>query len=359
MSDIVPYRLLPQRNFWKHLPGEVVSEVDLATPSKAPITQHDLVATAGSCFAQHIANRLSAGGFNYLVTEPAHPTLPVDVARAHNYGVYSARFGNIYTVAQLNQLFDRVYGRFVPVEDVWINASGRIDDPFRPGIEPHGYPTMAEFSRDRAQHFAAVRDMFESMTVFVFTLGLTECWSAKADGAVYPICPGVVAGSFSSDRYEFQNHSIERMGTELDEFISKLKGVNPKCRVILTVSPVPLAATYEPRHVLVSTTYSKSALRVLAEVTTQRHSHVEYFPSYELITGSFNRGGYFEDDLRNVRSEGVDHVMRVFMKHFTDATNPVVSEKISEISTTETYENAKAIADLVCEEATLGALSRE
>ena len=32
----------------------------------------------------------------------------------------------------------------------------------------------------------------------------------------------------------------------------------------------------------------------------------------------FERILAFEDDLRSVKKEGVDHVMRLFLKHFTD-----------------------------------------
>ncbi|MES2303044.1 MAG: GSCFA domain-containing protein, partial [Pseudomonadota bacterium] len=89
-----------------------------------------------------------------------------------------------------------------------------------------------------------------------------------------------------------------------------------------TVSPVPLVATAENRHALVATTYSKSVLRVVAEEVARTDSRVEYFPSYEIITGSYSRGRYFESDLRSVTPEGVAHVMRVFMKHFSSAGSP-------------------------------------
>ena len=44
---------------------------------------------------------------------------------------------------------------------------------------------------------------------------------------------------------------------------------------------------------------------------------VAYFPSYEIVTGAFTRGAYFAPDLRSVTEEGVAHVMRVFLRHFT------------------------------------------
>ena len=59
--------------------------------------------------------------------------------------------------------------------------------------------------------------------------------------------------------------------------VPDLKRLNPGVRVLLTVSPVPLIATYEPRHVLVSTTYSKSVLRVAAEQVMRRHDWVDFY----------------------------------------------------------------------------------
>ena len=46
--------------------------------------------------------------------------------------------------------------------------------------------------------------------------------------------------------------------------------------------------------------------------------YVDYFPSYEIITGNFNEGRYFESDRRNIKPEGVAHVMRLFRAHYFD-----------------------------------------
>jgi GSCFA family len=90
----------------------------------------------------------------------------------------------------------------------------------------------------------------------------------------------------------------------------------------LTVSPVPLVATYEDRHVLVSTTYSKSVLRVAAETLSHSQAGVAYFPSYEIITGPHARGSFLEEDLREVKAEAVAHVMSIFARHYLDPNAP-------------------------------------
>lgn len=215
-----------------------------------------------------------------------------DVARRQNYGVFSCRFGNIYTVRQLLQLFDRAYGKFIPNVRVWRRADGRFLDPFRPQIEPDGLDSEASVIDSQERHLEFARQMFERLDIMVFTLGLTEGWQARSDGAVYPMCPAVVDVPYDSAKCEFVNFNIHETECDLRRFIERLRSVNPKFRVLLTVSPVPLIATYEPRHVLVSTTYSKSVLRVAAQTVCDSILGVDYFPSYEIIAGNFTMGRY-------------------------------------------------------------------
>lgn len=318
-----PYKNLPDSSFWSRSIGTIAAgEVDPVVKADFQIGECDRVATAGSCFAQHIARYLDANGFNYFVTESAHPIVPPALVKDFNYGVFSARFGNIYTSRQLLQLWKRVHGEFQPTDDVWCANDGSLIDPFRPQIQPGGFSTLEEYRADRAQHFASVRRMFAELDVFVFTLGLTECWVSSVDGAAFPLCPGVAGGTFDPQRYQFVNLSVNEVVADMLEFIDRLRQENPRAKIILTVSPVPLMATAENRHVLVSTTLSKSVLRVAAETISNSLPRVAYFPSYEIITGNFSRGRYYAEDLRSITEAGVSHVMRLFMKHYAGNTSP-------------------------------------
>jgi hypothetical protein len=318
-----PYTTLPDSAFWRKSVATVPqAQMDPVTNATFNLTKQDRIATAGSCFAQHVARHLSESGYNYLVTEAPHPFLGT-IAKDYNYGTFSARYGNIYTSRQLLQLFDRAYNSFKPVDDIWVGEDGRYYDPFRPTIQPRGFSSEREYWEDRAHHLAAVRNMFEHLDVFVFTLGLTESWLCREDGAAFPLCPGVAAGNYSAEKYEYFNLSYDDVVADLDTFVRKLRMVNSRARVILTVSPVPLIATMEPRHVLVSTTYSKSVLRVACDIIERRFSEVIYYPAYEIITGNYARSNYYADDLRSVREEGVAHVMNLFIKHFGERSIPL------------------------------------
>jgi hypothetical protein len=312
-----PYKDLSDMAFWRRAIANVEPlNVDPATYFKLRITPKTKIATAGSCFAQHISQSISKAGFNYFVAEDGHPIVSESIRRKHNYGVFSARYGNIYTARQLLQLFNRAYGQFVPLENPWCEDTGVVLDPFRPRVQPKGFISEAEMLIDRKQHLNAVRYMFENLDVFIFTLGLTECWISKDDGAVFPLCPGVEGGRFDANKYMFYNQNVCEVIADLKQFTVALNQVNKNAQIVLTVSPVPLVATAQPdTHVLSATTYSKSVLRVAAETIQQSYEHVHYFPSYEIITGSFNRGAYYAQDLRSVSAEGVNHVMRAFLNH--------------------------------------------
>ncbi|MDD2723233.1 MAG: GSCFA domain-containing protein [Methylovulum sp.] len=317
---ITPYTNLPDHCFWKRSVTSVnPSEFDPIVSVPFQITQQDKVATAGSCFAQHIARYLRNSGFHFLITEQAHPIISHENAFIYNYGTFTARYGNLYTTRQLLQLFKRAYGNFTPRDNKWIGKKGQLIDPFRPQIQPNGFASLAEFEADRQQHLAAVRTAFETLDVFVFTLGLTECWEAIADDAVFPLCPGVAGGEFDAKKYRLHNFTVSEVVADMLDFIDLIRSVNEKAKIILTVSPVPLIATASAsQHVLTATTYSKSVLRVACEEIAGQRNQVAYFPSYEIITGNYARGAYFASNCRSVLENGVAHVMRIFLKHFAN-----------------------------------------
>ena len=290
--------------------GRSAFDVDPVTHPPFSIGRSERVATAGSCFAQHISRALTELGFTHLVTEP-----PVSGSAADE-AAFSARFGNVYTARQLLQLFRRAYGVLEPDDVVWRRPDGRWLDAFRPRIPAEGFATPDALLDDQQRHLAAVREIFETCDVFVFTLGLTEAWVAKSDGLVVPLAPGVVGAPVGAAEYTFHNFTVAEVEADLLAFIDLLATVNAAARVILTVSPISLAATFEDRHVLVSTTYSKSVLRVAAEAVSRARANVAYFPAYEIITGPHGRGAFHEDNLRDVRPAATAHVMAIFARHY-------------------------------------------
>jgi hypothetical protein len=265
---------------------------------------------------------LKRSGYRYFVPEDCPSMFPDRVKNRFSFGVFSCRYGNVNTARQLVQLFDRAWNNWVPEEPAW-RSGDRIVDPFRPYIQPHGFRSLHQLNVDRTQHFQAVRAMFKQCSVFVFTLGLTEAWVSRVDGAVFPSCPGCGAGIFDRLKYEFRNFSYAEVLEDMHRFIERIRSVNSAARILLTVSPVALAATAEARHVLVSTVYSKAVLRAVAGDVEKSYPFLDYFPAYEIIAGPQAGGHFLDRDRWGVTDEGVAAVMRVMMKHYGTGASPV------------------------------------
>jgi hypothetical protein len=322
MSSGTPYDGIAPMQRWSHTASAIESgSYDPQGNARFKLGPETLIASAGSCFAARLAERMIAGPYRYLVAEPAPAWLGPAEATEHGYLPYSARYGSIFSALQLAQLVERAYGRFVPCERAW-EVPGGFVDPFRPRISPDPFRSLAELESDREKHFAAVRRIFERAEVFTFTLGLTEIWVDRRDGAVYPLCPGVAGGTFDAALHAFHNATVAENVAALEAFAGAVRAVNPNVKIVLTVSPVPLGATAEAQHVARATTYSKSVLRVAAEEFCRAHDFADYFASYEMIAPGFLLADAFENDRRHIRSDAVEHVFQTFVRHYFGSGTP-------------------------------------
>jgi len=299
---------------------------------------------------------------------PPSGLAPADCAR-FGYSIFSARYGNIYSVRQLLQLAQEAFGLRQPENWVWTGPGGKLWDGLRPGVEPQGLDSEDEVRAHREQHIRAVRKMFEAVQVFVFTMGLTEAWVDRASGTVYPTAPGTIAGSYDPERFVFCNFTCQEVMEDFLEFRSLIRrhNANVEVRFLITVSPVPLAATATDDHVLSATLHSKSVLRAAAGELARLHPDVDYFPSFEIVINPWATRPAFEADGRTVREDVVSEVMRSFLSaHHVEGTLAVeparrttidaaVPSQLVELAGPDTASfNA---AEVICEEAILSAFA--
>jgi hypothetical protein len=308
-----PYSGLPQRAFWRGgVAGVGAFDLpDLYQPRFA-LTPETRVFTAGSCFAQHVGGAMKRAGLGVIDAEPALRGMPPETAKRFGYGVYAARFGNIYTVRQFRQLIEEMLGLFTPALPIW-ERDGRFWDALRPGVEPEGLASRDQVQEMRAQHLIALARAVEEAEVMVFTLGLTEAWEHRETGTIYPTAPGTIAGAHDPDVFAFRNHGVAEILEDFTALERMLAEINPAMQWILTVSPVPLAATASGDHVLAATMRSKSVLRVVCDLLRDSSAAIDYFPSYELVMSPAHASGAFAPDLRSVRPEVVEGIMGLFL----------------------------------------------
>lgn len=261
----------------------------------------------GSCFAREIKTVLIREGFSYITEETHHP------AAKHA----SAAWERLYNTFSMRQIFEYTFETWRPQLRWWIAPqSGTVQDPYRRIIL---YGSMDEAESDFAAHRVCSRKALETAEVLILTLGLTEIWEDREDGSVIclPSGPYVNEGGNMS-RYRFR---VSRFGENLEnlERIHQLMArYNPECRLLITVSPVHLWATFrQDMDVISASCNSKATLRAVADEFVARHENAVYFPAFEMaaIYRPLMNQPVFAEGRENfhVNQDTVEFIMREFL----------------------------------------------
>ncbi len=312
-SDVHPiHRFEP----WQVWPGSfdnppVDGNFPVPADTGLEISQSTPIASIGSCFAREIKRRLIQRGYNYVAEETQHP------AAIHA----SAAWERVYNTFCLRQIFEYTFENWQPDLRWWISPhSQKVQDPYRRIIM---YDHIEEAEADFAQHRIYSRRALQQAAVLILTLGLTEIWQDRADGSVIslPSGPYVNEGGDMS-RYEFK---VSRYGGNLEN-LERIHTImmrhNPDCKLLVTISPVNLWATFrKDLDVISASCNSKATLRAVADEFTLRHENVVYFPAFEMATIYQPLSGqtYFSDGRENyhVNKNTVKFIMRHFFKFYS------------------------------------------
>lgn len=277
------------------------------------ITRDTRIASMGSCFAREIKTVLVREGYAYIREEADHP------ASKHA----SAAWERLYNTFSMRQIFEYTFEEWQP-EIRWWKApeSGKIQDPYRRIIL---YDSLDEAEADFEKHRECSRRALEQAEVLILTLGLTEIWEDTIDGSVVclPSGPYVNDGGDMS-RYRFR---VSRYGENLRnmERIHEIMGAhNPGCKLLITVSPVHLWATFrEDLDVISASCNSKSTLRAVADEFVAAHENVSYFPAYEMATiyRAIVGKSPFTEGRENfhVNEETVEFIMHQFFRFYVES----------------------------------------
>lgn len=301
---------LPESGFWPNPSVEqngrsLFHELPFRRRSKF-ITKTTPLVSAGSCFALEIAHELQRDGYRYVVTErnfrgflTQDPSVFSDA---------SAAWGIIFNTPSFRQLAERSFGLRQLPRILWQNGEHYMD-PFR---EEMRFANVEEYLTNCGPHLEASRAAFMQAEVLIITLGLNEIWSFKMDGSVFSRSPWRIAPSFVEHRVLTVAENVQ----ELENMLHILRSHNPNLQLIVTLSPIPLHATFlhDRYHVVEANMHSKSVLRVAAQEFAEKHEGIYYFPSFELITYGFENP--WREDHRHVQPGVVSRVMEMFREMF-------------------------------------------
>lgn len=263
-------------------------------------TDSEIFAT-GSCFARNVEKSLHFIGAN-VVSSPTD--IPAPPKATQIFQLY-----NKYTVHSiLNEFRWALGGKDVDHSALLVaDKDGKYYDlQVAASAEITGTKEeMTAFRQAYNQSFARAK----TAEVVIITLGLVECWYDTELEVYLNMAPPKPLTELYPGRFEFHLLDYNDILNALTEIHGLLCDNNPTPpKILVTVSPVGLAATFREDDVLVTNCYSKSVQRAAVEAYVMTHD-ASYFPSYEYITLTDSKFAWGNKDFRHVRQEAVDRIM--------------------------------------------------
>jgi hypothetical protein len=287
-----------------------ITTSDLFTPQVQAgfqLDQDDKVFAIGSCFARNVEGALGRLGFTVESRTTDFDAMPVRSAEQHGSG-YTNKYNAPAILNELGWALDPESP--FPVEALQQLPNGTY-------LDPHATASLARADREttllRRSILTDVMRKIVNCRVVIITLGLIETFYDNETGLYTNTMPYPTS---TPGRFSFCVLSYDDSLAALESVHELLTATgHPEFQVVVTVSPVPLAATFTGGDIVVANTHSKACLRAVADAWAQRHDNVHYFPSYEIVMNS-RRETTWHMDGTHVRREVVEHVMRVFKERY-------------------------------------------
>jgi hypothetical protein len=253
-----------------------------SAPPQPVLTEDSEVITLGSCFARELREYLASLGFGSRgIWVPSGLNNTFAILDFISWCVTGRETGRGYR-------YDRT-------------DEGTIED-WRPEAE-------------REKYLEAIT----SAGGFVFTIGLAEVWEDAESGAVF--WKGIPEEVFDAGRHRFRLSSVEENERNLVEIVELVRRVNASAPIVLTLSPVPLKATFRDVSCMVADSVSKSILRVAIDrVASQGLPGVYYWPSFEIVRWAGAHRSEPSYGLDDNRSRHVNRaIVREIIKAFVES----------------------------------------
>jgi hypothetical protein len=272
-----------------------------------PINYQDNILLMGSCFTEHIGDKLDELKFSVLQNPNGILFDPASVVSSLVSYIQNKQY-------QTEELF-----YYNEVWQSWQHHSRfsktDLQDCLR-GINA---------SQQGAHNFLKTANWLIITLGTSFSYRLTEQVPVSfRRGAVR----GGVANNHRTPAGWFNKHllTIEETTTMLDNCLHQLFQFNPNIKVIFTVSPV--------RHIrdgVIDNNRSKARLIEVVHHLVNKFDKLYYFPAYELVIDVLRDYRFYDIDMVHPNYQATSFVLDKFMRHYVDEKAQQLAEEIKKI----------------------------
>jgi hypothetical protein len=157
----------------------------------------------------------------------------------------------------------------------------------------------------------------QNLDYLILTLGTANVFVHKESNQIVANCHKVPNSEFERKRL-----NVDEITTAFEPIFNQLKTINPKLKIIFTVSPV--------RHIrdgLVENQRSKATLLLAIDTLVAQYDFASYFPAYELVLDDLRDYRFFNADMIHPSKLAIDYVWNYFSEiYFSNKTKQIIHQ---------------------------------
>ena len=167
--------------------------------------------------------------------------------------------------------------------------------------------------------------IIKNSDVFILTLGVAAAFFDRTTGDFVLPRPSALNSRALAEKYLFRTASVKENVDNVLYLINFVRTIRPDIKIVVTVSPVPLLASFEYESAVQADCLSKSTMRLVAHevVNNSNISNILYWPSFEVFRWAGSNAGNFygADDgaAWHVSEDKVAGTVRAFIEMFSPA----------------------------------------
>jgi len=211
----------------------------------------------------------------------------------------------------LRQELEWVGSRSFP-EEALLALGDRWIDPFLGQRAPAGSLALI---RARRSALAAYYGRAFNADLVVLGLGHTETWYDRRTAQALAGPPHPQARAAEPDRFGMKRLAHDEVAAALKAISALILRRRPGTRILVMVSPVPMARTASGEDVILASMAAKSTLHAAATALAARNDGIDYFPAYEALSVS-DPTHVWAADRRSLRAGVVAALADAFMRDY-------------------------------------------
>ena len=271
-----------------------------------PVTYRDKILLIGSCFTEHIGNKLQELKFDVLQNPNGILFDPQSVA------------ASLVSYIHNKQYTEKDLFYFNELWQSWQHHS------IFSNTDKDACLRNINESQHRAHNFLKNADCIIITLGSSFSYRLTDQPSLDSKGEV----GNAVANCHRAPAQWFSKHlmGIDETNAALDNCIHQLLHFNPKLQIIFTVSPV--------RHIrdgVVENNRSKARLIEVVHNLVNKFNGLHYFPAYELVIDVLRDYRFYDIDMVHPNYPATEFVLEKFIQYCIDESSQQIMEEVKKI----------------------------